>query len=68
MLDYDIGADNVHVGLSDYVPWLTDRKWAYIRMEGSSGDVLLNVFKLEVRTCRTRRGSSSMPSGSRSWP
>ena len=35
MLDYDIGADNVHVGPSDYVPWLTDRKWAYIRMEGS---------------------------------
>jgi myo-inositol-1-phosphate synthase len=50
MLDYDIGADNVHVGPSDYVPWLTDRKWAYIRMEGSSfGDVPLNVeLKLEV--------------------
>jgi len=29
-----MGADNVHVGPSDYVPWLTDRKWAYIRMEG----------------------------------
>jgi myo-inositol-1-phosphate synthase len=50
MLDYDLGAENVHVGPSDYVPWLTDRKWAYIRMEGSSfGDVPLNVeLKLEV--------------------
>jgi len=50
MLDYDIGDTNVHVGPSDYVPWLTDRKWAYIRMEGSSfGDVPLNVeLKLEV--------------------
>src|SRR5262249_56932736 len=33
-LDYDVGADNVYIGPSDYVPWLTDRKWAYIRMEG----------------------------------
>ena len=50
MLDYDIGEGNVHVGPSDYVPWLTDRKWAYIRMEGSSfGDVPLNIeLKLEV--------------------
>src|SRR2546421_851813 len=50
MLDYDLGAKNVHVGPSDYVPWLTDRKWAYIRMEGSSfGDVPLNLeLKLEV--------------------
>jgi myo-inositol-1-phosphate synthase len=50
MLDYDIGDKNIHVGPSDYVPWLTDRKWAYIRMEGSSfGDVPLNVeLKLEV--------------------
>jgi myo-inositol-1-phosphate synthase len=50
MLDYDIGEKNVHVGPSDYVPWLTDRKWAYIRLEGSSfGDVPLNVeLKLEV--------------------
>jgi myo-inositol-1-phosphate synthase len=50
MLDYEIGAENVHVGPSDYVPWLTDRKWAYIRMEGSSfGGVPLNVeLKLEV--------------------
>jgi len=50
MLDYDMGAENVHVGPSDYVPWLTDRKWAYIRMEGRTfGDVPLNVeLKLEV--------------------
>ena len=50
MLDYDLGAGNVHVGPSDYVPWLTDRKWAYIRMEGSTfGDVPLNIeLKLEV--------------------
>jgi len=50
MLDYDIGEGNVHVGPSDYVPWLTDRKWAYIRMEGKAfGDVPLNVeLKLEV--------------------
>ena len=50
MLDYDLGAGNVHVGPSDHVPWLTDRKWAYIRMEGRSfGDVPLNLeLKLEV--------------------
>ena len=50
MLDYDMGAANVHVGPSDYVPWLTDRKWAYIRMEGSAfGGVPLNAeLKLEV--------------------
>jgi myo-inositol-1-phosphate synthase len=50
MLDYDLGARNVHVGPSDHVPWLTDRKWAYIRMEGSAfGGVPLNLeLKLEV--------------------
>jgi myo-inositol-1-phosphate synthase len=50
MLDYDLGEGNVHVGPSDHVPWLTDRKWAYIRMEGSSfGDVPLNIeLKMEV--------------------
>ena len=50
MLDYELGEGNVHVGPSDYVPWLTDRKWAYIRMEGTSfGDVPLNLeLKLEV--------------------
>jgi myo-inositol-1-phosphate synthase len=50
MLDYDLGERNVHVGPSDYVPWLSDRKWAYIRMEGSSfGNAPLNIeLKLEV--------------------
>ena len=49
-LDYDIGARNVHIGPSDYVEWLDDRKWAYIRMEGRAfGDVPLNIeLKLEV--------------------
>ena len=49
-LDYDIGADNIYIGPSDYVSWLTDRKWAHIRLEGRSfGDVPLNVeLKLEV--------------------
>jgi myo-inositol-1-phosphate synthase len=49
-LDYDIGDDNVHIGPSDYVPWLQDRKWAQIRLEGRGfGDVPLNVeLKLEV--------------------
>jgi myo-inositol-1-phosphate synthase len=49
-LDYDIGHDNVHIGPSDYVAWLLDRKWAYIRMEGRTfGDVPLNAeLKLEV--------------------
>jgi len=50
MIPYDLGRDNVHVGPSDYVPWLTDRKWAYIRMEGTTfGNVPLNMeVKLEV--------------------
>jgi myo-inositol-1-phosphate synthase len=49
-LDYELGADNVHIGPSDYVAWLTDRKWAYIRLEGRTfGDVPLNMeLKLEV--------------------
>ena len=49
-LDYEIDKDSVHIGPSDYVPWLHDRKWAYIRLEGRSfGDVPLNVeLKLEV--------------------
>ena len=49
-MGHELPAGDVHVGPSDYVPWLTDRKWAYIRMEGSSfGDVPLNVeLKLEV--------------------
>jgi myo-inositol-1-phosphate synthase len=50
MIPYNIGANNVHVGPSDYVPWLSDRKWAYIHMEGTTfGDVPLNIeTKLEV--------------------
>ena len=50
MLPYQMQADDVHVGPSDYVPWLTDRKWCYIRMEGTTfGEVPLNVeAKLEV--------------------
>src|SRR3990167_5617314 len=45
-----LAPENVHVGPSDYVPWLSDRKWAYIRMEGTTfGNVPLNVeMKLEV--------------------
>ena len=50
MIPYPLDPDNIHVGPSDYVPWLTDRKWAYIRMEGTTfGDVPLNMeLKLEV--------------------
>jgi myo-inositol-1-phosphate synthase len=49
-LDYDLGPGNVHIGPSDYVEWLSDRKWAYIRMEGRTfGNVPLNIeFKMEV--------------------
>ncbi len=49
-LPYRLPPDDVHVGPSDYVPWLTDRKWCYIRMEGTTfGDVPLNVeLKMEV--------------------
>ncbi|MGO9341440.1 MAG: inositol-3-phosphate synthase [Acidimicrobiales bacterium] len=48
--NYVLDADDVHIGPSDHVPWLEDRKWAYIRMEGRNfGDVPLNVeLKLEV--------------------
>jgi myo-inositol-1-phosphate synthase len=50
MIPYELEKDDVHVGPSDHVPWLTDRKWAYIRMEGTTfGEVPLNVeVKLEV--------------------
>jgi len=50
MLPYAMPPEDVHVGPSDYVPWLLDRKWCYIRMEGTTfGDVPLNVeVKLEV--------------------
>src|SRR3954462_14506566 len=49
-LSTDIGKDNVHIGPSDYVAWLDDRKWAYVRLEGRAfGDVPLNLeYKLEV--------------------
>lgn len=50
MIPYDIGKNNIHVGPSDYVPWLTDRKFCYIKMEGTTfGEVPLNLeAKLEV--------------------
>ena len=50
MLPYELEPRNVHVGPSDYVPWLTDRKWCHIRMEGTTfGEVPLNLeAKLEV--------------------
>jgi len=49
-LDYTLSPDNIHIGPSDYVPWLLDRKWCYIRMEGRTfGDVPLNLeLKMEV--------------------
>jgi len=50
MIPYEMNTNDVHVGPSDHVPWLTDRKWCYIRMEGTTfGNVPLNVeTKLEV--------------------
>ena len=81
-LDYDMGAKNVHIGPSEYVAWLEDRKWAYIRLEGRSfGDVPLNIeMKLEVvdspnsagividavRFCRL--GMDNGLSGALEWP
>ncbi len=49
-LDYELDADSVHIGPSDYVSWLDDRKWAFVRIEGRAfGDVPLNIeYKLEV--------------------
>jgi len=49
-LDFEMPAENVHVGPSDHVPWLLDRKWCHIRMEGTTfGNVPLNLeLKLEV--------------------
>ena len=49
-IGHDLGARNVHIGPSDYVQWLDDRKWAYVRLEGRAfGDVPLNLeYKLEV--------------------
>jgi myo-inositol-1-phosphate synthase len=50
IMDHQLPAGDIHVGPSDYVPWLTDRKWAHIRVEGQAfGDVPLNLeLKLEV--------------------
>jgi myo-inositol-1-phosphate synthase len=50
IMDHKLPADDVYIGPSDYVPWLTDRKWAHIRVEGQAfGDVPLNLeMKLEV--------------------
>jgi myo-inositol-1-phosphate synthase len=50
MLDYELPPDDVYIGPSDYIPWLEDRKWAHIRLEGKSfGGVPLNMeMKLEV--------------------
>ncbi len=50
IMDHELPASDIHVGPSDYVPWLTDRKWAHIRVEGQAfGDVPLNLeLKLEV--------------------
>jgi myo-inositol-1-phosphate synthase len=50
IMDHQLPDEDVYIGPSDYVPWLTDRKWAYIRVEGQAfGDVPLNVeLKLEV--------------------
>ena len=49
-VQHDMGKSNVHIGPSDYVSWLDDRKWAYVRLEGRAfGDVPLNLeYKLEV--------------------
>ncbi len=49
-LSHDMGKNNIHIGPSDYVSWLDDRKWAYVRLEGRAfGDVPLNLeYKLEV--------------------
>ena len=49
-VDRDMGKSNVHIGPSDFVPWLDDRKWAYVRLEGRAfGDVPLSLeYKLEV--------------------
>ena len=60
MLDYELDDDDVHVGPSDHVPWLQDRKWCYIRMEGTTfGDVPLNAeLKLEVWDSPTAPASS----------
>jgi len=58
-IDVPLPAGDVHIGPSDYVPWLTDRKMAHIRLEGTAfGGVPLSVdLKLEVWTAPIQRGS-----------
>jgi myo-inositol-1-phosphate synthase len=53
-LDYDVGADNVHIGPSDYVPWLHDRKWAYIR----PGEPELLLHEVAARPVQRQRGKA----------
>ncbi len=60
IMGHTLPADDVHIGPSDYVPWLTDRKWAHIRLEGQAfGDVPLKAGAASSRygTRRTRPGS-----------
>lgn len=49
-ISFDLGEENIHIGQSEYVPLLADRKWANIRLEGRGfGDTPLNIeLKLEV--------------------
>src|SRR3977135_1270182 len=61
IMDHKLPAQDVYIGPSDYVPWLTDRKWAHIRVEGQAfGDVPLNVeMKLEVWDSPKSAGSGT---------
>nr|BFE84955.1 inositol-3-phosphate synthase [Planobispora longispora] len=63
-IPHEMGKADVHIGPSDHVPWLDDRKWAYVRLEGRSfGDTPLNLeYKLEVWDSPTPPASSSTPS------
>ena len=70
IMGHELPKDDVYIGPSDYVPWLTDRKWAHIRVEGQAfGDVPLNA-RAEARglgLARTRPASSSTPCAAASW-
>ena len=68
MIDYEIGDENVHVGPSDYVPWLKDRKWCHIRMEGPPTATCPSTWSSSSRsgTRRTAPGSSPMRFAARS--
>ena len=60
IMGHELPADDVHVGPSDYVPWLTDRKWAHIRVEGQAfGDVPLNLSSSSRCGTRPTRPASS---------